>query len=574
MGLKPHPFYMSVGKSGLLSLADSDCIIYVNDVVRDKIANSRFDLTTNYANVDEFIKGINEHFEDDQYWFVLPLPVYNDYIDYVKDYIFPNAITVTTDSVNVQGTTLYSGVKNDTVNKYCRAFDYGKDYALADSVTNNATITTHLSDYVPSGINDGLYIIDFCVLRSDEYDAENKTLNISTTTNEKCFISIQFNVYTGSSMMISLGLTMSTLISRTPGLAQARVKNAILSGSDPYGPGGDTGDDETEGTGGEGTYDDTTEQVDVPDLPTLSATDSGFLTLYNPSLAQLQALGSYMWSPLFDLDTFKKLFSDPMGAILGLAIVPVVPPVSGSVSVVLGNVDSGITMPLVSSQYVSVNLGTVTIEPYWGAYLDYSPYTTVEIYLPFIGSKRLDADDVMGHTIGVTYQIDLLSGACVALVTVDGSVMYQYIGQCSSSVPITGNDLTNVINGALSIAGAIGGAATIIGSGGATSPAVFGAISVSAHAVMGCKPRVEKSGATSGMGGMLAVGKPYVTITRPRQALPANQNRYTGYPSFITRTLGTLSGYTEVLTAHLEGMTCTDQEKQQITQLLSQGVFF
>lgn len=337
----------------------------------------------------------------------------------------------------------------------------------------------------------------------------------------------------------------------------------------PYETGGTTGDDETEPTGGEGDFDNESDEIPIPLPPTTGAVDSGFITLYNPSMSEIQALGSFMWSDLFDLDTFKKIFGDPMQAILGLSIVPVVPPTGSTVEVKIGNVLSGVRMKTVSTQFMQKDFGQITLNEYWGGYLDYSPYTQVEIYLPFIGVRPLSTDDVMGKTLHLVYNIDLLSGACMAFIAVNEDVLYQFIGQCSCSVPITGNDWTNVINGVLNIAGAIG---TTVATGGLSAPQAVGAVTALASSVVSSKPRVEKSGSLSGMGGMLGVFSPYLIITRPRQALPASQNAFQGYPSFITRTLGSISGFTRVSEVHLDNITCTDAEKQEIKTLLEQGV--
>ena len=73
---------------------------------------------------------------------------------------------------------------------------------------------------------------------------------------------------------------------------------------------------------------------------------------------------------------------------------------------------------------------------------------------------------------------------------------------------------------------------------------------------------------------MLAIQKPYLILTRPRQAHPANQNHYTGYPSFITENLSELSGYTEIEQIHLENVQATDSELNEIVSLLESGVIF
>lgn len=334
--------------------------------------------------------------------------------------------------------------------------------------------------------------------------------------------------------------------------------------TDPYEPGGGS----TTG-GGTGNFDGTGDDIDIPGLPTLSAVDTGFITLFNPSTGQLQSLAQYMWSSGFDLNTFKKLFADPMDCILGLSIVPVAVPNGGSKTVSVGNISTGVSMTVAATQYVEVDCGTLNVNEYWGAYLDYDPYTKAEIYLPYIGTHPIAVDDIMGKPVRVVYHIDILSGACTAFVKCGGSVLYEFIGQCSSSIPITGNDWTNVINGVLTVAGAIG---TMVATGGASAPMAVGAIASTVTNSM--KPNVEKSGSMSGTGGMLAVQTPYLILTRPRQALPSGQNSFTGYPSFITENLGSLSGYTEIERVHLEGINATEQELSEIENLLKSGVFF
>lgn len=332
--------------------------------------------------------------------------------------------------------------------------------------------------------------------------------------------------------------------------------------TDPYSP-----DGESDTGGGTGDFDGTGDNVDIPGLPTLSATDASFITLFNPSTEQLKSLASYMWSSGFDLNTFKKLFADPMDCILGLSIVPVAVPNGDSSVVSVGNISTGISMTKAASQYVKVDCGTLNVNEYWGAYLDYDPYTKAEIYLPYIGTHALAVDDIMGKAVHVVYHVDILSGACAAYVKCGSSVLYTFIGQCSSSIPITGNDWTNVINGVLTAASAIG---SMVATGGASAPLAVPALA--STAVNGMKPTVEKSGSMSGTGGMLGIQTPYLILTRPRQAVPAKQNEFMGYPSFITRKLSKVSGYTEIERVHLENISATEQELSEIESLLKGGV--
>lgn len=322
--------------------------------------------------------------------------------------------------------------------------------------------------------------------------------------------------------------------------------------------------------GGTGNFDGTGDDIAIPSLPTLSSVDAGFITLFNPSMAQLKELASYMWNgTLFDLNTWQKLFADPMDAILGLSIVPVAVPNGGTGEVKVGNISTGVSMTKAASQYVVVDCGTLNVNEYWGGYLDYEPYTKAEIYLPYCGIHQIATDDIMGKAVHVVYHVDILSGACCAYVKCGGSVLYSFIGQCASSIPISGTDFTNVINGVLSAAVSVG---SMVATGGASAP--LAVPSLAQTAVNSMKPSIEKSGAMGGTGGMMAVQTPYLILTRPRQALPKRQNTFTGYPSFITESLGELSGYTEIEEIHLENISATESELSEIENLLKTGVIF
>lgn len=337
---------------------------------------------------------------------------------------------------------------------------------------------------------------------------------------------------------------------------------------DPYIEGGTS-----EPGGGSGTFSHTSVPVDIPGLPTTSAADTGFITLFNPSLAQLRSLASYMWSSLFDVDGWHKLFADPMDAILGLSIVPVSVQAGPAKEVKVGNIGTGITLTTAASQYVVVDCGSLNVEEYWGAYLDYAPYTKAELYLPYCGVHPIQIDDIMGRTVAIKYHVDVLSGSCVAFVKCGNTVLYSFAGQCSSSIPINANNWTNVVNGALSIAGSIG---TMVATGGLSAPISAGTAVAAGAAIAGTamtmKPQIERSGSMGGTAGMMGIQTPYLILTRPRQALPDEQNQYTGYPSYITSTLGDLTGWTTVSDIHLEGVPCTEGEASEIINILKSGV--
>lgn len=330
--------------------------------------------------------------------------------------------------------------------------------------------------------------------------------------------------------------------------------------------------------GGTGKFDNASDSIGIPALPTLSAVSAGFVSMYSPTLAQLNSLASFLWTDnLFDPDNFKKLFTDPMECIIGLTIVPVNPTSAGSMSVKVGYVDTGISMARLSSQYAEVNCGTLQADEFWGSALDYSPFTKIHIYLPYVGMREINADDIMGKSVGVVYHIDLLSGACTAFVTAGGSVLYQFNGQCSINIPMAASNFTEMIHSAISAIGAV--AMTASGASAASSAVDAAAVGTAANmgasaanSAISSKPTFSHSGQMGGSGGMLAVQTPYIIIERPRQCVAADVNKFAGFPANITYKLSDLEGYTVVDSIHLDGFSCTDNEAAEILSLLKGGV--
>ena len=336
-----------------------------------------------------------------------------------------------------------------------------------------------------------------------------------------------------------------------------------IPSNDPYKDGdiSDTG-------GGGGDFDNTSDAIDIPPLPAVSAVDTGFMTLFTPSLQNMRDLAAYMWAnPLFDVNAYKKILANPMDAILGLSLVPVTIPANTTKQVTVGNIPTGISMPVADNQFIEVDCGSINVNEHWGAYLDYSPYTKCELYLPYCGIHPIDTDDVMATTVKVVYHVDILTGACCAYVKCGDSVLYTFTGQLATTIPITGNDWTSMINGIINATTAIGSMAA---TGGLTAPMAVS--EVASTVINTAKPTMERSGSLSGTGGMMATQYPYLILTRPRQALPELQNKFSGYPSFISSYLSDLSGYTEVYSVHLEGISATGVELSEIEQILKGGV--
>lgn len=360
---------------------------------------------------------------------------------------------------------------------------------------------------------------------------------------------------------------------------------------DPYGQGGNS----TTG-GGTGNFDGTSDTIGIPTMPTITGLNTGFFTAFTPTQTQLQNVSSYLWTNVIadildintglkeKLDALKTIVANPYDAIMGCSLIPVAPTSGGSKELKMyGVVETGITLPYASSRWVDVDCGTLNVNEYWGAYLDYSPYTkTTSLYLPYIGTVSIDVDLIMGKALQIYYRVDILSGNCVAYILIDGSVKFSYQGNCAISIPITASDYSGAIHAGLGLVGsvanivssAVGGSAG--GIGGAISGAVSSALSSApsiAGNVMGMKPDIKSGGAVGGAAGFLGVQKPYLIIERPKQSLPRSQYKFTGYPLNMVKSVGDCSGYTEFDMILLDGITLTDAEKKELEGILTRGCY-
>lgn len=314
--------------------------------------------------------------------------------------------------------------------------------------------------------------------------------------------------------------------------------------------------------GGDGTFDFKSDNIDLPDLPSVDAVSSGFLQLFTGSLSNILDLSRYMWSTNF-FDNIVKITSNPIDIIMGLYMYPFTIPATNQKYIRAGNVITNIKMFVPNSQIFEIDCGSVDIPNFYGAYLDYEPFTKCDLFLPYCGTFPLSMDDIAGKTINVKYRIDLLTGVCGAYVIIDGAVRYNFVGTCAINIPISSRSFENVYSSIMGIVGSMHGGSS------------FGLPSVGsvAGAVTSGKNQIQHGGNCSGNAGYLGVQKPYLIFSIPRVAIPKGLNTYTGYPIFATYKLADLKGYTEIEQIHLENMgQATQEEIDKIISMLEGGV--
>lgn len=307
---------------------------------------------------------------------------------------------------------------------------------------------------------------------------------------------------------------------------------------------------------------------DRPTVPQIGGlTASGMVSVYNPTKQQLIDFSGWLWSNNF-LDNFIKLFANPMDAIIGLHMIYATPISSGSEHIVVGYLDSNVSSKVVTQQYFKVDCGTINIPEYYGNATDYEPYTTIHIYLPFIGIVPLKTNDVLGKQLHLEYGVDVMTGTCLAMLTTikgNSNIMcYTFAGNCAVQIPISGGNYAQMITG---LAGFIVGGVGAIATGNPVMALGAGASFLHGNV------NVQHSGSIGSNAGACGTRIPYVLITRKVAYDAQNYQHYYGFPSNNHVTLGTCKGYTQVKSCHVETIgRATDNEKTEIETLLKNGI--
>ena len=313
--------------------------------------------------------------------------------------------------------------------------------------------------------------------------------------------------------------------------------------------------------GGDGDMKDTNEPVAL--TPSDITNVAYPVRCYRLSRANVSALHGYLWSTDF-ITNLPKLFSDPFSAIVGIQAIPYISPAEES-NIIIGTLDTNIVANKVTLYYVTVDLGSIEVTEYWQNFLDYQPYTRLKLFLPYIGIVDLPTDLFMNNIVAVKYRIDIVSGACVAIVSNRDNIICTFTGNCSTKIPLSNNDHSNAIGNTLvGIAGLAGSVAT----GNAV-----GAVANTASIVAGLKERIQISGSLSTAHGILINDKPFLMIERPDTEIPENYARLKGYTSNISMKLSETSGYTKIADIKLDGLSCTDAEKEELLNMMQNGIY-
>lgn len=321
-----------------------------------------------------------------------------------------------------------------------------------------------------------------------------------------------------------------------------------------------------------------TDKIDL-NKPTLSN-----VNVFNRSFAvtsnNVRQLADFLWNA--DETKFQEIVKglalmgeNPMNGIIDLRLFPFNVALKNSATqaepIIIGRTNTGVNgIKLTENANSLIDLGECTFFEKFKNFLDFEPYTTAQLYIPYIGVVPVSTAEFMGHKISVKMIVDYTTGAGTAIVFKDDIPFIYKNGVVGITIPMTGNDSASY-------------ASTVIGN--VVSGAIGGATSIASGNIGGIVSSAEKlySGFATGTNYQTASAsapaistwqpqKCYFIIDRPILNVPDNYGRTVGYACEQTGKLSDFKGFTVVSNPEIS-FKCTETEKTMLSQLLTTGVF-
>ena len=267
--------------------------------------------------------------------------------------------------------------------------------------------------------------------------------------------------------------------------------------------------------------------------------------------------------------------------------------------------------PIMGGHIIYENpFGSLYVPPYYSnspydmAFLDYEPYTTMFLLLPYAGMVSIPPAVFMGKTMNIRMSVDLLSGAVVYFIFANTTYYCTANGNCGTEVPVSGLDYSSyeeryqrtnymgaaeLLTGVNSVIGNATGAtvsASFNNTGGMVGQLAMGFLNTMKTGLTTAYTLIEMNrmapspvSVSNGNAplGTAALQDAVLVINRP--VLPSSKEfsassfkKTMGKAANEVGRLGDYSGFTIVKNPILDGISCTAEEKALIIEALNQGV--
>ena len=328
-------------------------------------------------------------------------------------------------------------------------------------------------------------------------------------------------------------------------------------------------------------FDHTSDTIGIPDAPSVSTSSVGFMHVYKVASGALATLGQYLFPSaqnITDVESALRAiagifaYRDSVQYIVDLHAIPVSPSVGNSDYIKIGSLTTDISQPIVPSDYVDFDCGSISIPEQYSNFVDYIG-TRCKLFLPFVGFVEIAPEYWNGGILSVKYRFNVIDGSFMAYVRatssksqLSSSLIGQYGGSACLHLPVIANSY-----GALA-SGLVGGSMQIA-AGAATGN--IGAVATGALTASNFQGNMSQSNNYNASTSFLGGRRPYLLIERE---VPCFSTQYThdkGLPLNVSVSLSSVHGFTVIEDIDLSGITgATENELAELRQLLKEGVYF
>ena len=320
-----------------------------------------------------------------------------------------------------------------------------------------------------------------------------------------------------------------------------------------------------------------TDKIDLA-KPTIST-----VGVFNRSFAitssSIHQLSDFLWNgdeAIFDqiVAGLKLLGDNPLGAIIDLRLYPfnVTKLGSGdSKNIIIGRTDTGVQgIELSNNINCVLDMGSCSFYRTFNNFLDYEPFTTASLYIPYCGIVSIPTAEFVDKNISVKLIVDVTTGSCTAVIFVDNIPYLYKNGVIGVDVPISATNsaeyASKILNGVVS--GAVDTAA------GVTSGNVMnGAMGLVNTGLSINNTNVHTTGSSSPACGFWLPQNCYFIIRRPVVNEPENYGHTVGYACNYRAKIADCKGYTQTYNVDVSTINAPEEEKNEIAKILNTGFF-
>lgn len=337
---------------------------------------------------------------------------------------------------------------------------------------------------------------------------------------------------------------------------------------------------------GDGDGDNISDTVEYPEL--LYIPNSTVYDRYFLSPNQIVDVKKFLFSDTF-IDNIKRIWTNPAEYVISLCFYPFDVVNSNIITtdtlVSVGGITSEVSaLAATDSGLPYFYGGSVEVGNYYNSYLDYEPYTSIDIYIPYIGVRPLNVSQIVGHRLCIGYYIDFNTQQITALIGLDGDssnlgqVVTQYIGTVGVNTPLSGTsaqDVTrNIVTQTAGLITGVGALAGGVATGNIAAAAVGASSTVSTLTGRG-HTSPNYYGSLSPISGLISPQSAYLIINRPIAAEPEKFKEQVGYSScYSSIGLGAYSGFLKCAAVDIPANSnMTEEEQKEIESLLLGGIY-